>query len=399
MHLPALLLLSCSALLLTACGKPGPAAPAAAASAARAAAPADAAASSASLLVAPEDLHTVQPSRIAQGPVISGAVMPGKRADLRAEVAAVVMQVLKDNGETVRAGDLLMRLDDTAIRDSLASADEALRAATQAQDQAERTVQRLGTLREQGMASAQALEDAQVRRNQAQSDVVAARSRVVAARQQQGRTLVRAPFDGVVSERKASAGDTAQIGKELLKVIDPRSMRFEGLVSADRLQDLSIGQPVRFRVNGYADAAFTGKVQRIDSAVNATTRQVAVVVSFDDPARAPRVAGLFAEGRIESGVTQGLSLPDSVFVRSGDQAHVWRVQGNRLTRVSVTLGERDARSGEVAVRAGLSIGDRLLRHPGRPLVDGQMVELTGPSAAPVSGPGAAASAATPAASR
>jgi multidrug resistance efflux pump len=57
----------------------------------------------------------------------------------------------------------------------------------------------------------------------------------VQARQQLQRTEVRAPFDGVVSERKVSAGDTAQIGKELVKVIDPTSMRFEGLVSADKV--------------------------------------------------------------------------------------------------------------------------------------------------------------------
>jgi len=88
------------------------------------------------LLLSPEDLLTLQPSHVAQGPVISGAVMPERRADLRAEVAAVVVQVLKDNGETVRRGDLLMRLDDTAIRDSLGSAEEALRASNQAFEQA-----------------------------------------------------------------------------------------------------------------------------------------------------------------------------------------------------------------------------------------------------------------------
>ncbi|MBL8327223.1 MAG: efflux RND transporter periplasmic adaptor subunit [Rubrivivax sp.] len=378
------------ALLASACGPRS--APASGTSKSAATEPA-----AASLLVAPEDLLTLQPSRIAQGPVVSGAVQPGKRADLRAEVAAVVMQVLKDNGEPVRAGDLLMKLDDTAIRDSLSSAEEALRAATQAQDQVERTVQRLSTLREQGMTSAQALEDAQVRRNQAQSDVVAARSRVATASQQLARTLVRAPFDGVVSERRASAGDTAQIGKELLKVIDPRSMRFEGLVSADRLQDLKIGQPVSFRVNGFTDQAFAGRVQRIDSAVNTATRQVAVVVSFNDPGQAPRVAGLFAEGRIESGSVQGLSLPASTLRGSGDQTFVWRVQDQRVTRTRVQMGERDARTGEVAVLGGLSAGDRVLRHPGSNLNDGQAVTLVAAAAANLAASAAVRSPAAPAA--
>jgi membrane fusion protein, multidrug efflux system len=356
--------------LLVACGPSGGGPQAASAPASGAAA-----ASSPTLLLAAEDLHTVQPSRVAQGPVVSGAVQPEKRADLRAEVAAVVVQVLKDNGETVRAGDLLLRLDDTAIRDSLGSAEEALRASNQAFEQAERTVQRLKTLQAQGMTSTQALEDAEVRRNNAQSDLVAARSRVVTARQQLQRTAVRAPFDGVVSERKASPGDTAQVGKELLKVIDPRSMRFEGLVSADRLADLKLGQAVSFRINGFTDQAFAGRISRIDASVNAATRQVAVAVAFNEAASAPRVAGLYAEGRIETGSAESLTLAEGMLVRAGDQAHVWRLQGKAVAKVPVRLGERDARTGLVPVLQGLAAGDRVLRNPGSNLRDGQAVEL------------------------
>lgn len=371
------------ALSLTSCGrgdKPGHG-PASAASAA-AAAP--------TLLLSPEDLLTLSPSLLANGPVITGSVQPERRADLRAEVAAVVMQVMKENGDAVRAGDLLMRLDDTAIRDSLGSAEEALRAATQAYEQLERQVQRQKTLQGQGMTSTQALEDAEVRRNNAQSDLVAARARVVSARQQMARTSVRAPFDGLVSERKVSVGDTVQVGRELVKVIDPRSMRFEGLVSADRLHELKVGQAVVFRVNGVGEGDFTGKVRRIDAAANATTRQVEVVVAFNEPGTAPRVAGLFAEGRVESGSSQALMVPESVLVRAGDSAHVWRLNGKQLAKVPLKLGERDARSGEVPVLAGLAAGDRLLRNPGSTLVDGQRVEFA-PAAAVAAASAAAGS--------
>lgn len=376
--------------LLAACGKPGEdsagAKAVSAASAASAAASKTAAQPAAKLLLAPEDLLTLQAGSLAAGPVITGAVLPEKRADLRAEVAAVVVQVYKDNGETVRAGDLLLRLDDTAIRDSLGSAEEALRASTQAFEQAERQVQRQKTLQAQGMTSTQALEDAEVRRNNAQSDLVAARSRVVSARQQMQRTSVRAPFDGVVSERKASAGDTALIGKELVKVIDPRSMRFEGLVTADRLGELKVGQAVSFRINGFSDREFTGRVQRIDATVNTATRQVAVVVAFTEAGVAPRVSGLFAEGRIESGSTRVLSLPEGALVRSADSAQVWRVQGAQLGKVTVRIGERDTRTGQYPVLSGLAAGDRLLRNPGRTLVDGQAVEFAAPVAAAVAAP-------------
>ncbi|MFY9510499.1 MAG: efflux RND transporter periplasmic adaptor subunit [Rubrivivax sp.] len=353
--------------LLAGCGRP-----------ADKAAPGQPAAKAATtLLLSAEDLLTLQTSQLASGPVITGSLQPERRADLRAEVAAVVLQVLKDNGEPVKAGDLLVRLDDTAIRDSLASAEETVRASTQAFEQAERSAQRLKTLQAQGMSSTQALEDAEVRRNNAQSDLVAAKARVVSARQQLQRTGVRAPFDGVVSERRASVGDTVQVGKELVKVIDPRSMRFEGLVSADRMAELKVGQAVGFRVNGVAHGEFAGKVRRLDATANATTRQVEVIVDFVKPADAPRVAGLFAEGRVETGSAQALMLPEAALLRAGDAAHAWRVNGGTQTisKVALTLGERDARSGEVPVLKGLVTGDRVLRRPGSGLVDGQKFDI------------------------
>lgn len=349
------------------------------------------------LLLSPEDLRTVDASALAAGPVITGSLEPERRADLRAEVAAVVLQVLKDNGEAVRAGDLLVRLDDTAIRDSLTSASEAERAANQAFVQAERQVQRLKTLQAQGMTTTQALEDAEVQRNNAQSDLVAARSRVVSARQQQRRTEVRAPFAGVVSERRVSAGDTAQVGRELLKVIDPGSLRFEGLVSADRMHELQAGQAVQFRVNGYPEREFLGRVRRIDATANATTRQVEVVVDFADRENAPRVAGLFAEGRVQAGGSQVLAVPESALQRIGEEAFVWRAEGDALRRVSVRLGERNPRTGDMPVLGGLNAGDRILRNPGSTLVDGQRFEWAVPapsaaSAAAAAGAGSAAAA-------
>jgi RND family efflux transporter MFP subunit len=345
------------------------------------------------LLLSPEDLRSVAGGSAVAGPVITGSIQPEKRADLRAEIAAVVNQVLKDNGEAVKRGELLMRLDDTAIRESLQSAEAGSRAAAQAFDQAERQVQRLKTLQAQGMSSVQALDDAEGRRNAAQSELVAARGRVVSAQQQLRRTEVRAPFDGVVSERKASVGDTAQVGKELVKVIAPSSMRFEGLVSADRMHEIKVGQSASFSVNGFPDVQFAGKVRRIDASANATTRQVELIVDFADAAKAPRVAGLYAEGRIEAGDATVLMLAEGAIVRSGAVTSVWLVKDGRIAKVAVQLGERDERRGEYPVKGGLSDGDVILRNPGATLVDGQRVELARPGVAAslaASGPAAAA---------
>jgi RND family efflux transporter MFP subunit len=330
------------------------------------------------LLVSPEDVLTVQSSALANGPVITGSIQPERKADLRAEVSAVVLQVLKENGDPVKRGDVLVKLDETSIHDSLLSAQEALRAATQALEQSQRALARLKTLRESGMTSAQALDDAEVRRNSAQSELSAARARVVAAQQQVTRTVVRAPFDGIVSDRKVSPGDTAAIGKELLKVIDPTSMRFEGRVSADKIAAVKVGQPVMFRVNGYGEQKFSGIVKRIDPTANDITRQVEVLVGFAGENR-PRVAGLYAEGRIDAELSDALTLPESAMVKAGDKTYAWKVKGGQLAKIDLTVGTRDPRTGNFEISKGLVAGDTVLRHPGSTLKDGQKVEMAAAS--------------------
>ena len=374
---PRLSLLLAATLALAACGRgPGK--------------PDKGAAAPPALLVAPEDLHTIGRNAVASGPAVTGSVQPEKRADLRAEVAGIVLQVVRENGDVVRRGDLLVRLDDTSIRDALASAESANRAATQAFEQAERQLQRLTTLRGSGMASAQQMEDAEVRRNNAQSEVEASRTRAVQARQQLQRTEVRAPFDGIVSDRKVSAGDTAQIGKELLKVIDPASMRFEGLISADHVGTVKAGQAVSFRVSGYGEQEFVGKVRRVSPSANPTTRQIEVLVDFTGP-KQPQLAGLYAEGRIETASSASLTIAASAVVRDGDRASAWRVVDGKLERVTIDVGPRDPRSGDFVISSGLSEGDRVLRYPSALLKDGQRAEPKATAPASIPAPAAPAS--------
>jgi RND family efflux transporter MFP subunit len=327
------------------------------------------------LLIAPEDLFTVRSNALSTGPSITGSVQPERRADLRAEVQAVVLQVVKENGEAVRRGDLILRLDDTAIRENLTSAESSTSSAARAFDQAERQFQRLTQLRTSNLVSTQDLEDSEVRRNNAQSDLEAAKTRVAVARQQLQRTEIRAPFDGIVGDRQVSAGDTVQVGRELVKVFDPTSMRFEGMVSADNVGEIKAGQLVAFRVHGYAQQEFTGHVLRVNPAANVTTRQVEVLVAFGESQQEPKLAGLYAEGRIETGSTAALTLPATALVQENTGTFAWRVQGDVLRKVALDVGARDARTGDYVLKRGLTEGDRLLRYPNSALKDGQKVQL------------------------
>jgi len=370
-----LLVLTMTAALLAGCG--GSADPTA-----------ESTAETAPMLLVPEDLLAAETDALNEGPVVSGSLQPELRAELRAEVSGVVLEVLKDNGDTVEKGELLARIDPTAIRGQLLSAQESERAARVALEQAQRQYARMQTMAKKGLVATEGVETAEGKRNQNQSELASARARVVDARQQLEKTEVRAPFAGVIGARSVSAGDTAQLGMQLLSVMDVASMRFEGMIAADQVGRVQPGAKVRFRVNGYPGQSFEGQVQRLNPVANEATRQVQVLVSL--PANgAPGVAGLYAEGRIESSSRPAIMLPESVLVRDGDAAFVWQFKDGKTHKTAVELGERDARLGRIEIVAGLNTGDQVLKHPLGTLKDGGVAELqtaaTTPAAIAVDG--------------
>ena len=101
-------------------------------------------------------------------------------------------------------------------------------------------------------------------------------------------------------------------------------MRFEGQVSADRLVNSRSARRSPFRVNGFGDVEYRGKLARIDAAANATTRQVELIASFDQPAKAPQVAGLYAEGAVESADRRALVLAEGSVQRQATAPSVWK---------------------------------------------------------------------------
>jgi len=327
------------------------------------------------LLLVSQDLITAQAENLAQGPVIAGSLQPELRADLRAEVSGIVLQVFKDNGDAVSKGDLLLRIDPTAIRDNLLSAQEAERAAHVALEQAERQFARMQSMVEKGLVAVETVETAEGTRNQAQSTLASARARVVESQQLLEKTEVRAPFDGVVAARTVSAGNTVQVGMELLKVLDIGTMRFEGMIAADEVGNVSPGAKVYFRVNGYPGREFEGTVQRVNPVANAATRQVQVLVSLPQ-VDVNFVAGLYAEGQIDVLSRPAILLPESAVVREGDLAHVWMVRQGVLQSTPVILGEQDRRLGRYEISAGVAAGDQLLRHPLGALKDGRAVQIS-----------------------
>ena len=113
----------------------------------------------------------------------------------------------------------------------------------------------------------------------------------------------------------------------------------------------------------------------MNPAANATTRQVEVLVAFDERSKQPNVAGLYAEGHVETRSSAALTLPAASHgARRRQRIRLARERCASCRRWSSTLGDRDARTGAFAVRDGLAEGDTVLRYPNSTLKDGQAVQ-------------------------
>lgn len=329
------------------------------------------------VLVGAENVIIVKRDVIIAGPIVSGDLRPEREAVLRAQLGGSMLEVRAKEGQAVREGAMLGRIETRTLEDSRRSVQSAVRSAeTQlqvAQREAERT-QQLVT------AGALAAREVDLARNQvtiAEAQVADARARLMETERQLADAIVRSPINGVVARRSVNAGDIVTVGAELFTVVDPSSMRLEASVPSESLPELRIGARVSFSVRGY-EQRFEGKIERISPQTDTSTRQLPIFVSIPNPG-GRLIGGLFAEGRVVASSADGVVVPINAINLTGDKPWVARVAGNKVERVDVTLGLRDPRTERVQVLSGLNEGDTILRGAAQGIAPGTTVQVSAPS--------------------
>jgi RND family efflux transporter MFP subunit len=315
---------------------------------------------------------------IRTGPVISGTLQAATQANVRAEVGGSIVRVTAQEGEAVRKGQVLAEIEARDLRDAVTSADVAVSSAETALKVAQSEAERTRRLVEGGALAQRDLENALTAVANAESQLAAARARAASARAPLGNTILRAPISGVVSARPANTGDVVQPGTALYTIIDPSSMRLEASVPSEEIGGIRIAAPVTFTVRGYGER-FTGTIERISPAADPATRQVSIFVSI--PNLGGRlIAGLFAEGRVETATRHALVIPGDAVDASGPRPSVTRVRDGKAERVEVGVGLRDPDTERVEITTGLSPGDIVLTGPARNITPGTPVTV-GPDTA------------------
>jgi RND family efflux transporter MFP subunit len=153
-------------------------------------------------------------------------------------------------------------------------------------------------------------------------------------------------------------------------------MQLEATVPADQLQSLRVGTPVEFTVSGFGSRRFQGRIDRINPSVDPATRQVRIYVTIPNRDQG-LVAGLFAEGRVESQRRRVPAIPLVALDPKGSSNEVLRLQAARVRRARVELGIRDPAAEMVEVVGGLSVGDTILLGSSQGLAEGTVVRIQG----------------------
>ena len=323
--------------------------------------------------VGAENVVKVTRGTIVTGPIISGELRAQREATVRAQLSGSMRQVVVEEGQAVRRGALLGRIEADPLEDALRSAESAVTSAENQLAVARREAERTEQLVAAGALAARDLDVARSNVTAAEAQLADARARLVAARNELGDAVLTAPIAGIVSDRAVNTGDVVSPGTALFTIIDPSSMRLEASVPSDELSALRLGATVRFTVSGY-EQPFEGRIERISPAADPVTRQVPIFVAIPNSG-GRLVGGLFAEGRVVVEEAEGLVAPLSAVNMTADEPWVLRVVNGRSERVPVTVGVVDRRTERVHIVSGVQEGDILLRGAAQGITPGTPVDV------------------------
>lgn len=340
------------------------------------------------------DIMRVSPQPLRQVLPLSGALRAIEQATVKARVAGEIRVVHVREGEAVRAGQVLVEMDQIDFRSRLDQAKGALLAQQGNLDIATQTRTNNQRLVDKGFISRNAFDNAASQYDIAKANLDSARGALAVAQKALSDTVVKAPIDGLISSRAVEPGETVPVDATLLKVVDLRKIEMEAPVPTADILSVKLGQIVTVTVEGLP-TPLTGTVARINPATETGSRSIMVYVRIDNPDGLLR-AGMFGQALLTLATrNEVLSVPPTAIQEIGGIRCVYLIRDGKLVQQPVTLGMRgadNAGANAVEVISGVQSGDQLVKNNLGTLQDGIKVHITGTAV------GAAAStpAATPA---
>jgi len=314
-----------------------------------------------------------------------GTLRAAETSQLAAQMMGNIVEIRVREGDGVQRGQVLAVLDDAqprAVLDRATAADLAAQQEISASESdlslAEATFKRYQTLYDRKSVSPQEFDEIRARYQAAQARREMARAGQAQAKAalQQARTALRyahivAPFDGLVTEKKADIGTLASPGMPIFTVEDLRRYRLEATVNESDLRYVRQGQQIAVSIDAIEDREFKGKVIEIVPAADPSSRTFLVKVELpSDPALR---SGLFGRAQFARGERTALLVPRTAIVERGQLQGIYVLDQNRIAGLRyITLGRPSAQ--QVEVLAGLEAGEMLIGDPDHRELSGKKIE-------------------------
>jgi RND family efflux transporter MFP subunit len=363
--------------------------------------------------VAPGEVLVLQPRQLALSVPVSGVVQAVRSAVVKAYVAGELRGLQVREGDSVRKGQELARVDATEVEARLRQARQQADAAQAQVQLSQRQHDNNQALVTQGFISTTALATSQSNLDAARANLAAAQAAADVARKSVTDSVLRSPMDGQVSQRLVQDGERVGVETRVLEIVDPSELEVVAqLAPADSVR-VQVGQQALLQVQGAGEevASVPARVVRINPSAQPGSRSVAVYLRVQDAPAGPGAAarpvpivrpGLYLQGRIVTGQTEQLAVPLTAVRTDQTQPYVQLLQpaggsdaDRTLLRVQhrpVMLGGQSAQDGAtwIAVSSGLQAGDKVLAGSVGGLRAGTAVQWQDappPDAPPVNGAG------------
>ena len=300
----------------------------------------------AAIAAEPLPVITVKPHAVDIAFPAESLVEAVQQATVGAQIAGRVLEVKADAGQSVKKGDVLMRID-------AREAAEVARAAEAQYANARVSYDRTKSLVSQKFMSSAALD-------KAKADLDAAAANRSAAGASQSHATIVAPMTGIVARRHAEMGDMATPGKPLFTIYQPGTLRVTASIPQYRLKAMRGVNAARVEFPELGKWVDAVKVQVLPTADAATHVSQVRVTLPDVPEATP---GMFARVHFITGQAEKLTVPAAAVLRRGEVAAVYvQTADNRLSLRQLRLGDAVGQ-GEIEVLAGLSAGDKVVTDP------------------------------------
>ena len=308
----------------------------------------------------------------------SGTLKAVRSAAVKARVAGELRDLVVREGDAVRAGQLLARIDATEALARVQQAEQQALAVEAQQAIAQRQHDNNQALVQQGFISATALQNSQASLDAARANLKAAQAALAIARKSLADTELRAPISGQVAARLAQNGERVPVDARVLEIVDAGAMEIEAALPPADALELRVGQAAEWSVEGMAQPS-RARVVRISPSVQAGSRSLLTYLGV--PAQEGLRQGLFVQGRILVGSVRAVAVPLSALRHDKPRPYLQLLRDGKVMHLSVEPGVQGRAAAEDMVAIDdLPAGSVVLRAGAGALAEGTPARAAQPTA-------------------